>query len=224
MNALQNDTSLEQVEMDNRGAELGVQPVRDFRRMAERQPAIAPHARASGAGYWMSMASTCCWQASRWWPSWCCSRAIRRIPQVQQLTTELNGVIGKVKTSYRGQYSKVSIAALKSNGVFKDLTTMTETGANADPPAGWWPTDGDGCPVAHSANDSLQWTILSSQMQPASPSSLRTRAARARSLSTCTTIKAVGGEIDPSKVCHVRVAATADRPVHRLTDEGIAFW
>ncbi|MCY0852972.1 hypothetical protein [Cupriavidus sp. D39] len=50
--------------------------------------------------------------------------------QVQQLTTELNGVIGKVKTSYRGQYSKVSIASLMSNGVFKDLTTMTESGTN----------------------------------------------------------------------------------------------
>jgi hypothetical protein len=45
--------------------------------------------------------------------------------QVQQFTTELNKVIGKVKTNYRGRYGTVTVAAVVDNGIFKDLTSMT---------------------------------------------------------------------------------------------------
>ncbi|MGT2512815.1 hypothetical protein [Cupriavidus basilensis] len=146
MNALQKDTSLEQVEMDNPGAEVGLQPVRDVRRMPEGSRNRRTRRQWGGVldeyGFYLLLAGLALVAILVLF-----SRN-QTDTQVQQLTTELNGVIGKVKTSYRGQYSKVSISALMGNGVFKDLTTMTETGSDIILQPGGGQADGDRCPVA----------------------------------------------------------------------------
>lgn len=119
--------------------------------------------------------------------------------QVQQLTTELNGVIGKVKTSYRGQYSKVSIAALKANGVFRDLTTMTETGTSVilQPGGGTLAVTAG---TLLSANDSLQWTIPQQPDAACISIVASYQGSAGKIVVNGTTIKAVGGSVDPSKV------------------------
>ncbi|MGT2453897.1 type 4 pilus major pilin [Cupriavidus basilensis] len=197
MNALQNDTSLEQVEMDNRGAELGVQPVRDFRRMAEGSRNRRTRRQWGGVldeyGFYLLLAGLALVAILVLF-----SRN-QTDTQVQQLTTELNGVIGKVKTSYRGQYSKVSIAALKSNGVFKDLTTMTETGANVILQPGGGQLTVTAAQLL-SANDSLQWTIPQQPDAACIAIVASYQGSAGKIVVNGTTIKAVGGEIDPSKV------------------------
>lgn len=119
--------------------------------------------------------------------------------QVQQLTTELNGVVGKVKTSYRGQYSKVSVTALISNGVFKDLTTMTVSGTSVILQPG-----GGTLTVAPaqllSANDSIQWTIPQQPDAACISIVASYQGSAGKILVNGTTIKAVGGSVDPTKV------------------------
>ncbi|WP_082080033.1 type 4 pilus major pilin [Cupriavidus basilensis] len=119
--------------------------------------------------------------------------------QVQQLTTELNSVIGKVKTSYRGQYDKVTMAGLIGNGIFRDLTTMTEASGSVILQPG-----GGTLTVAPSqllsANDSLQWTIPN-QPDAACVSIVGSyQASAGKIIVNNTVIKAVGATIDPSKV------------------------
>ena len=197
MNALQNDTSLEQVEMDNRGAELGMQPVRDVRRMPEGSRNRRTRRQWGGVldeyGFYLLLAGLALVAILVLF-----SRN-QTDTQVQQLTTELNGVIGKVKTSYRGQYSKVSIAALKSNGVFKDLTTMTETGANVILQPGGGQLTVTAAQLL-SANDSLQWTIPQQPDAACIAIVASYQGSAGKIVVNGTTIKAVGGEIDPSKV------------------------
>lgn len=197
MNALQNETSLEQVEMDNRGAELGVQPVRDVRRMPEGSRNRRTRRQWGGVldeyGFYLLLAGLALVAILVLF-----SRN-QTDTQVQQLTTELNGVIGKVKTSYRGQYSKVSIAALKSNGVFKDLTTMTETGANVILQPGGGQLTVTAAQLL-SANDSLQWTIPQQPDAACIAIVASYQGSAGKIVVNGTTIKAVGGEIDPSKV------------------------
>jgi len=119
--------------------------------------------------------------------------------QVQQLTTELNSVIGKVKTSYRGQYDKVTMAGLIGNGIFRDLTTMTEaSGRVIIQPGGGTLTVASAQLL--SANDSLQWTIPN-QPDAACVSIVGSyQASAGKILVNNAIIKAVGGMIDPSKV------------------------
>ncbi|EKZ97089.1 MAG: pilus assembly protein PilS [Cupriavidus sp.] len=119
--------------------------------------------------------------------------------QVQQLTTELNNVMGKVKTNYRGQYSKVSVTSLIDNGVFRDLTTMTDTGGTISVQPG-----GGTLTVAParllSNNDSVQYTVPN-QPDAACPAIVAAfQSSAGRIVVNGTTIKDVGGSVDPSKV------------------------
>lgn len=119
--------------------------------------------------------------------------------QVQQLTTELNNVMGKVKTNYRGQYSKVSVTSLIDNGVFRDLTTMTDTGGTISVQPG-----GGTLAVAParllSNNDSVQYTVPN-QPDAACPAIVAAfQSSAGRITVNGTTIKDVGGSVDPSKV------------------------
>ncbi|MFJ1254378.1 type 4 pilus major pilin [Cupriavidus sp. CuC1] len=197
MNALQKDTSLEQVEMDNSGAELGVEPVRDVRRMPEGSRNRRTRRQWGGVldeyGFYLLLAGLALVAILVLF-----SRN-QTDTQVQQLTTELNGVIGKVKTSYRGQYSKVSISALMSNGVFKDLTTMTEVGSNVILQPG-----GGQLTVAAaqllSANDSLQWSVPQQPDAACIAIVASYQGSAGKIVVNGTTIKAVGGAVDPSKV------------------------
>ncbi|RWA56014.1 pilus assembly protein PilS [Cupriavidus sp. UYMSc13B] len=119
--------------------------------------------------------------------------------QVQQLTTELNGVVGKVKTSYRGQYNKVSIGALVSNGVFKDLTTMTVSGTTVLlQPGGGTLTVAPGQLL--SANDSIQWTVPQQPDAACISIVASYQGSAGKIVVNGTTIKAVGGSVDPTKV------------------------
>ncbi|QUN31805.1 pilus assembly protein PilS (plasmid) [Cupriavidus sp. KK10] len=119
--------------------------------------------------------------------------------QVQQLTTELNGVVGKVKTSYRGQYNKVSIGALISNGVFKDLTTMTVSGTTVLlQPGGGTLTVAPGQLL--SANDSIQWTVPQQPDAACISIVASYQGSAGKIVVNGTTIKAVGGSVDPTKV------------------------
>lgn len=119
--------------------------------------------------------------------------------EVQQLTSELNSVVGKTKATYRGQYSKVSMTGLINNGIFKDLTTMTVAGNNVIVQPG-----GAQLAVAPaqllSANDAIQWTL--SQQPDAACSSLVAayQGSAGKIVVNGTVIKAVGGSVDPSQI------------------------
>lgn len=197
MNALQKATNLEQVEMDNPGANSGVLPVREVRRMPEGSRNRRTRRQWGGVldeyGFYLLLAGLALVAILVLF-----SRN-QTDTQVQQLTTELNGVIGKVKTSYRGQYSKVSISALMGNGVFKDLTTMTEVGANVilQPGGGQLTVSAS---QLLSANDSLQWTIPQQPDAACIAIVASYQGSAGKIVVNGTTIKAVGGAIDPSKV------------------------
>jgi len=119
--------------------------------------------------------------------------------QVQQLTTEFNGVVGKVKTSYRGQYNKVTMSSLISNGMFKDLTTMTVSGTTVilQPGGGSLAVQSS---QLLSANDSLNWTIPNQPDAACSAIVSAYQGSAGKIVVNGTTIKAVGGSVDPSKV------------------------
>ncbi len=197
MNALQKDTSLEQVEMDNSGAELGVEPVRDVRRMPEGSRNRRTRRQWGGVldeyGFYLLLAGLALVAILVLF-----SRN-QTDTQVQQLTTELNGVIGKVKTSYRGQYSKVSISALMGNGVFKDLTTMTETGSDIILQPGGGKLTVTAAQLL-SANDSLQWSVPQQPDAACIAIVASYQGSAGKIVVNGTTIKAVGGAVDPSKV------------------------
>lgn len=197
MNALQKDTSLEQVEMDNSGAELGVQPVRDVSRMPEGSRNRRTRRQWGGVldeyGFYLLLAGLALVAILVLF-----SRN-QTDTQVQQLTTELNGVIGKVKTSYRGQYSKVSISALMGNGVFKDLTTMTETGSDIILQPGGGKLTVTAAQLL-SANDSLQWSVPQQPDAACIAIVASYQGSAGKIVVNGTTIKAVGGAVDPSKV------------------------
>jgi len=119
--------------------------------------------------------------------------------QVQQLTTELNNVMGKVKTNYRGQYDKVTVQALIDNGVFRDLTTMTTTGGTIIiQPGGGTLAAVPGKLL--SANDSVQYTMPNQPDAACSAFVAAFQSSAGRILVNGTTIKDVGGQVDPSKV------------------------
>ncbi|MDF3882683.1 type 4 pilus major pilin [Cupriavidus basilensis] len=197
MNALQKDTSLEQVEMDNPGAEVGVQPVRDVSRMPEGSRNRRTRRQWGGVldeyGFYLLLAGLALVAILVLF-----SRN-QTDTQVQQLTTELNGVIGKVKTSYRGQYSKVSISALMGNGVFKDLTTMTETGSDIILQPGGGKLTVTAAQLL-SANDSLQWSVPQQPDAACIAIVASYQGSAGKIVVNGTTIKAVGGAVDPSKV------------------------
>lgn len=197
MNALQKDTSLEQVEMDNPGAELGAQPVRDVSRMPEGNRNRRTRRQWGGVldeyGFYLLLAGLALVAILVLF-----SRN-QTDTQVQQLTTELNGVIGKVKTSYRGQYSKVSISALMGNGVFKDLTTMTETGSDIILQPGGGKLTVTAAQLL-SANDSLQWSVPQQPDAACIAIVASYQGSAGKIVVNGTTIKAVGGAVDPSKV------------------------
>ncbi|KAF7961871.1 pilus assembly protein PilS [Cupriavidus sp. UYMU48A] len=119
--------------------------------------------------------------------------------EVQQLTSELNSVVGKTKATYRGQYSKVTMSGLVNNGIFKDLTTMTVSGTNVIVQPG-----GAQLAVAPaqllSANDAIQWTL--SQQPDAACSAIVAayQGSAGKIVVNGTTIKAVGGSVDPSQI------------------------
>ncbi|GMG94998.1 pilus assembly protein PilS [Cupriavidus sp. SHE] len=119
--------------------------------------------------------------------------------EVQQLTSELNSVVGKTKATYRGQYSKVSMTGLINNGIFKDLTTMTVSGTNVIVQPG-----GAQLAVAPaqllSANDAIQWTL--SQQPDAACSAIVAayQGSAGKIVVNGTTVKAVGGAVDPSQI------------------------
>jgi hypothetical protein len=197
MNALPKDTSLEQVEMDNPGAELGMQPVRDVSRMPEGSRNRRTRRQWGGVldeyGFYLLLAGLALVAILVLF-----SRN-QTDTQVQQLTTELNGVIGKVKTSYRGQYSKVSISALMGNGVFKDLTTMTETGSDIILQPGGGKLTVTAAQLL-SANDSLQWSVPQQPDAACIAIVASYQGSAGKIVVNGTTIKAVGGAVDPSKV------------------------
>lgn len=197
MNALQKDTSLEKVEMDNPGAELGAQPVRDVSRMPEGGRNRRTRRQWGGVldeyGFYLLLAGLALVAILVLF-----SRN-QTDTQVQQLTTELNGVIGKVKTSYRGQYSKVSISALMGNGVFKDLTTMTETGSDIILQPGGGKLTVTAAQLL-SANDSLQWSVPQQPDAACIAIVASYQGSAGKIVVNGTTIKAVGGAVDPSKV------------------------
>ncbi len=119
--------------------------------------------------------------------------------QVQQLTTELNNVMGKVKTNYRGQYSKVSVSSLIDNGIFRDLTTMTDTGGTISIQPGGGTLDVAPARLL-SNNDSVQYTVPN-QPDAACPAIVAAfQSSAGRITVNGTTIKDVGGSVDPSKV------------------------
>jgi hypothetical protein len=197
MNALPKDTSLEQVEMDNPGAKMGVQAVRDVSRMPEGSRNRRTRRQWGGVldeyGFYLLLAGLALVAILVLF-----SRN-QTDTQVQQLTTELNGVIGKVKTSYRGQYSKVSISALMGNGVFKDLTTMTETGSDIILQPGGGKLTVTAAQLL-SANDSLQWSVPQQPDAACIAIVASYQGSAGKIVVNGTTIKAVGGAIDPSKV------------------------
>ncbi|MDW3683253.1 type 4 pilus major pilin [Cupriavidus sp. CV2] len=197
MNALQKDTSLEQVEMDKPSAELGAQPVRDVSRMPEGSRNRRTRRQWGGVldeyGFYLLLAGLALVAILVLF-----SRN-QTDTQVQQLTTELNGVIGKVKTSYRGQYSKVSISALMGNGVFKDLTTMTETGSDIILQPGGGKLTVTAAQLL-SANDSLQWSVPQQPDAACIAIVASYQGSAGKIVVNGTTIKAVGGAVDPSKV------------------------
>jgi len=197
MNALQKDTSPERVEMDKPGAELGVQPVRDVSRKPEGSRNRRTRRQWGGVldeyGFYLLLAGLALVAILVLF-----SRN-QTDTQVQQLTTELNGVIGKVKTSYRGQYSKVSISALMGNGVFKDLTTMTETGSDIILQPGGGKLTVTAAQLL-SANDSLQWSVPQQPDAACIAIVASYQGSAGKIVVNGTTIKAVGGAVDPSKV------------------------
>lgn len=197
MNALQKDTALEQVEMDNTGAGSGVQPVRDVSRMPEGSRNRRTRRQWGGVldeyGFYLLLAGLALVAILVLF-----SRN-QTDTQVQQLTTELNGVIGKVKTSYRGQYNKVSISALMGNGVFKDLTTMTETGSDIILQPGGGKLTVTAAQLL-SANDSLQWSVPQQPDAACIAIVASYQGSAGKIVVNGTTIKAVGGAVDPSKV------------------------
>ncbi len=197
MNALQKETGLEQAEMDKSGADLGAQPVRDVRRMPEGSRNRRTRRQWGGVldeyGFYLLLAGLALVAILVLF-----SRN-QTYTQVQQLTTELNGVIGKVKTSYRGQYSKVSISALMGNGVFKDLTTMTETGSDIILQPGGGKLTVTAAQLL-SANDSLQWSVPQQPDAACIAIVASYQGSAGKIVVNGTTIKAVGGAVDPSKV------------------------
>lgn len=119
--------------------------------------------------------------------------------QVQQFTTELNKVMGKVKTNYRGRYSTVTVGSIIDNGTFKDLTTMTvDSGAVTVQPGGGTLTIVPGKLLT--ANDSVQYTI------PNQPDAACTQIASAFQSSAGkivvngVPIKGVGGSVNMTEV------------------------
>ncbi|MGA3976949.1 type 4 pilus major pilin [Ralstonia nicotianae] len=119
--------------------------------------------------------------------------------QVQQLTTELNNVIGKVRTSYRGQYTKVSIAGLIKNGVFQDLTTLTNTGAAVIIQPGGGQLSVTASQLL-SPNDSLQWTLPNQPDAACTAIVTSYQGSAGKIVVNDIIVKAVGGAIDQSKV------------------------
>ncbi|MBB1631163.1 pilus assembly protein PilS [Cupriavidus sp. UME77] len=183
--------------MDNPGAELGGQPVRDVRGMPEGSRNRRTRRQWGGVldeyGFYLLLAGLALVAILVLF-----SRN-QTDTQVQQLTTELNGVIGKVKTSYRGQYSKVSITALMGNGVFKDLTTMTETGSDIILQPGGGKLTVTAAQLL-SANDSLQWSVPQQPDAACIAIVASYQGSAGKIVVNGTTIKAVGGAVDPSKV------------------------
>jgi hypothetical protein len=119
--------------------------------------------------------------------------------QVQQFTTELNKVMGKVKTNYRGRYSTVTVGSIIDNGTFKDLTTMTvDSGAVTVQPGGGTLTIVPGKLLT--ANDSVQYTI------PNQPDAACTQIASAfqssagKIIVNGVPIKGVGGSVNMTEV------------------------
>lgn len=119
--------------------------------------------------------------------------------QVQQFTTELNKVMGKVKTNYRGRYGTVTVASVVDNGTFKDLTTMTvDSGTVTVQPGGGTLTIVPGKLLT--ANDSVQYTI------PNQPDAACTQIASAFQSSAGkivvngVAIKSVGGSVNMTEV------------------------
>ncbi|GJG97749.1 pilus assembly protein PilS [Cupriavidus pauculus] len=119
--------------------------------------------------------------------------------QVQQMTTELNTVMGKVKTTYRGQYDKVSVPALIDNGVFRDLTTLSDTGGTItiQPGGGTLLVEAGSL---RNSNDAIQYTVPG-QPDAACPALVAAfKSSAGRIVVNGATVKEVGGAADPSLV------------------------
>jgi hypothetical protein len=130
----------------------------------------------------------------------------------QQLTVELNTVIGKTTTSYRGQFNKVSISALVANGMFKNMTAMTaSTGSSSNvtlQPGGGALTVAAATLLV--ANDALDWTISNQPDSACTTIVSAYQSSASKILVNGTTVKAVGGTVDPSKVSCSGNANTID--------------
>lgn len=119
--------------------------------------------------------------------------------QVQQFTTELNKVMGKVKTNYRGRYGTVTIAAVVGNGTFKDLTTMTVEGNTVTvQPGGGSLTIAPGKLLT--TNDSVQYTIPNQPDAACTQIAAAFQSSAGKIVVNGTAIKDVGSSVNMTEV------------------------
>jgi type II secretory pathway pseudopilin PulG len=119
--------------------------------------------------------------------------------QANQLSNDLSLLIGKVKSSYSGQYANVSNAKLSSGGFFSNLTSLTNTAGTVTTGLGGGTlTVSPGTVTA--ANDSVKYVIT----QVPDSACLPFVTALSKTSTTLTvgsnSVKSAGGVPDPSKI------------------------
>lgn len=119
--------------------------------------------------------------------------------QATQLADDMNGLVGKVKQAYSGQYANVTNAKLSSGGFFKAYTSMADTaGAVQLGLGGGTLTVAPG--TVNTANDSVKYTIT----QLPDAACLPLVSALVKSVTDLkigsNTVKSAGSPADPSKV------------------------
>lgn len=119
--------------------------------------------------------------------------------QVQQFTTELNKVMGKVKTNYRGHYGSVTLTAVVDNGTFKDLTTMTVEGTTVTvQPGGGTLTIAPGKLLT--TNDSVQYTIPNQPDAACTQIAAAFQSSAGKIIVNGNPVKSVGGSVNMNEV------------------------